>query len=57
MSLEILVVQFILSLMVAYWAKTWGSNPTTYMLVSFLLSPAIGILVLLFKGNKNKNLI
>lgn len=55
MDLEMLFYSFILSLAVAYWAKVWHRNATGFLLLSFLLSPILGLIVLLYKGDKRKD--
>jgi hypothetical protein len=54
MSLTTLLLALLFSAGIAKWATTWHQCPTKFFIVSFLLSPLIGGIALLFMGDKRK---
>lgn len=48
--MEIFAVILVLSVAIGYWANSWGRNPWGWGIASFLLSPLLTAIVLLFCG-------
>jgi TctA family transporter len=54
--MEIAIVWILLIIVVTVWASRWGRSAIFYFLLSFLLSPIIGAVVLLISGKSEKNM-
>ena len=52
--MEILIIWFALTILIGVWANNWGRSGFGFFVLSFILSPLLGAIILLIAGRNTE---